>query len=34
VGAFNDNINIRERKSVLRAGLNFRWGYGPVVAKY
>jgi outer membrane immunogenic protein len=33
-GAFNDNIDIRERKSVLRAGLNVRFGYGPVVAKY
>jgi len=33
-GAFVDNIDIRERKSVLRAGLNFRWGAGPVVAKY
>jgi outer membrane immunogenic protein len=33
-GAFTDNIDIRERKSVLRAGLNFRWGPGPVVAKY
>jgi len=34
VGAFNDNISIRERKSVVRAGLNLRWGPGPVVAKY
>jgi outer membrane immunogenic protein len=34
VGAPGDNIDIRERKSVLRAGLNFRWGAGPVVAKY
>jgi outer membrane immunogenic protein len=34
VGAFNDNISIRERKSVLRAGLNLRWGGGPVVARY
>jgi len=33
-GGFNDNINIRERKSVLRGGLNVRWGWGPVVAKY
>jgi outer membrane immunogenic protein len=33
VGGF-DNINIRERKSVIRGGLNFRWGYGPVIAKY
>ncbi len=32
-GLFSDNIDIRERKSVVRAGLNFRWG-GPVVAKY
>jgi len=35
VGVFNDNISIRERKSVVRVGLNFRWGGdGPVVAKY
>jgi len=33
-GGFNDNINIRERKSVLRGGINVRWGWGPVVAKY
>jgi outer membrane immunogenic protein len=33
-GGFNDNINIRERKSVVRGGLNVRWGWGPVVAKY
>jgi len=33
-GVFNDNIDIRERKSVLRAGLNLRWGWGPVVARY
>ena len=26
--------DIRERKSVIRGGLNFRWGYGPVIAKY
>jgi len=34
VGAFNDNISIRERKSVVRVGLNLRWGAAPVVAKY
>ena len=34
VGAFNDNISIRERKSVVRAGLNIRFGYNAVVAKY
>jgi outer membrane immunogenic protein len=33
-GAFNDNIIIRERKSVVRAGLNLRWGGRPVVASY
>jgi outer membrane immunogenic protein len=33
-GVFTDNINVRERKSVIRGGLNFRWGWGPVVAKY
>jgi outer membrane immunogenic protein len=33
-GVFTDNINVRERKSVIRGGLNFRWGYGPVIAKY
>jgi outer membrane immunogenic protein len=34
-GAFNDNIDIHERKSVVKAGLNFRWGWaGPVVARY
>jgi outer membrane immunogenic protein len=33
-GAFNDNIDIRETKSVVRAGLNLRWGWGPVSAKY
>jgi outer membrane immunogenic protein len=34
-GAFNDNISISERKSVVRVGLNFRWSpAGPVVAKY
>jgi outer membrane immunogenic protein len=33
-GAFNDNIDIRERKSVIRGGLNLRWGWGPVSAKY
>ena len=33
-GAFADNITIRERKSVLRGGLNLRWGGGPVVANY
>jgi len=27
-------IDIRERKSVLKAGLNFRFGGGPVVARY
>jgi outer membrane immunogenic protein len=26
--------DIKERKSVLKAGLNLRWGPGPVVAKY
>jgi len=34
VGVFNDNISIRERKSVVRVGLNWRWGGGPVVARY
>ena len=35
VGAFNDNISIRERKSVVKAGVNFHWHpAGPVVAKY
>ena len=29
VGGFDDNISIRERKSVVRAGLNLRWGGGP-----
>jgi outer membrane immunogenic protein len=34
-GALNDNISISERKSVVRAGLNFRWSPGgPVVARY
>ena len=33
-GAFSDNIDIRERKSVIRGGINLRWGWGPVVAKY
>jgi outer membrane immunogenic protein len=33
-GAFNDNIDIRERKSVVRAGINIRFGYNAVVAKY
>jgi outer membrane immunogenic protein len=33
-GAFNDNIDIRERKSVIRGGINLRWGWGPVSAKY
>ena len=28
------NFDIRERKSVLKAGLNFKWGGGPVVASY
>ena len=33
-GAFNDNISIRERKSVFRVGVNFRWSpTGPIVAK-
>jgi hypothetical protein len=30
----SDNIEVRERKSVLRAGLNWRFGWLPVVAKY
>jgi hypothetical protein len=25
-GGFNDNIDIRERKSVVRGGINLRWG--------
>ena len=30
VGAFNDNISIRERQSVAKVGLNFRWNpVGP-----
>ncbi len=33
-GAFSDNIDIRERKSVIRGGINLRWGWGPVFAKY
>jgi outer membrane immunogenic protein len=33
-GAFNDNIDIRERKSAIRGGINLRWGWGPVSAKY
>jgi outer membrane immunogenic protein len=33
-GAFNDNIEIRERKSVIRGGLNWRFGWSPVVARY
>ena len=33
-GVFSDNIDIRERKSVIRGGINLRWGWGPVVAKY
>ena len=28
LGAFAANIDIRESKSVLKAGLNFRWGGG------
>jgi outer membrane immunogenic protein len=33
-GGFSDNIDIRERKSVIRGGINLRWGWGPVSAKY
>jgi len=33
-GAFNDNISIRERKNVVKIGLNFRWNPGPVVGRY
>jgi outer membrane immunogenic protein len=31
---FNATFDIRERKSVVKAGLNFKFGGGPVVAKY
>jgi len=33
-GAFNDNIDIRERKDVVKVGVNLRWGGGPVYARY
>jgi outer membrane immunogenic protein len=33
-GVFTDNIDIRERKSVIRGGLNWRWGWAPLVARY
>jgi outer membrane immunogenic protein len=33
-GEFDHNIDVRERKSVVRVGLNIRWGWGPVAAKY
>ena len=32
-GAF-DVVNVKETKNVFKAGLNFRWGPGPVVAAY
>jgi outer membrane immunogenic protein len=28
------SIDIRERKSVVKAGLNWKFGWGPVIAKY
>jgi outer membrane immunogenic protein len=31
--AFGD-VDIRERKSVVKAGLNWKFGWGPVVARY
>jgi outer membrane immunogenic protein len=33
-GAVFTNFDIKERKDVVKAGINFRWGWGPVVAKY
>ena len=33
-GVLFDSIDIRERKSVVKGGLNFRFGGGPVVARY
>lgn len=33
-GAFDHNVDVRERKSVVRVGLNVRWGAGVVAAKY
>jgi len=33
-GATFENADIRERKSVVKAGINLRWGAGPVVARY
>ena len=32
--AIFDVVDIRERKNVFKAGLNLRWGAGPVVAAY
>jgi outer membrane immunogenic protein len=33
-GRIFDVVSIKETKSVFKAGLNLRWGPGPVVAKY
>ena len=33
-GLLFDSVDIRERKSVVKGGLNFRFGGGPVVARY
>jgi hypothetical protein len=34
IGGVFDVVDIRERKSVFKAGLNLRWSAGPVVANY
>ena len=28
------NVDIKENKSVVKAGINFKFGPGPVVARY
>jgi len=33
-GAVAFNFDIRENKSVVKAGLNFKFGWGPVTARY
>jgi outer membrane immunogenic protein len=33
-GLVFDVVNVKETKNVFKAGLNFRWGPGPVVAAY
>jgi outer membrane immunogenic protein len=33
-GVLFDSVDIRERKSVVKAGLNLRWGPGAVTARY